>query len=484
MLCLSIFILLQSSLTYSSVTKTHVTYYWKTTEEIDKVYDYWNHGPIHIPGLQDIFTVTTENLDKFPPWLTKSTKTQGYATPASANPITTTTTTTTTVESSDESEIIEETTTDKTTAKTKPIATTITITTQRKPPKIKIIESEEDGTTEPFSVFLRKLFRNLSVKSLPELPALVEPFLTYLEELANDQLKFYIPGDVIIPFIKKFAQDTRKIITPSAPEALHAKVYQVYTALANRSTALNANVLNTLDDTFDEAEEEFMQNTLHDVKLFPDSNKTGQEIAHGHKESYYSKRKYESLKRKYKRLKEILAAQRGNYRSGPNKIKKHIDINVKNADMKLIHPKNSDISKKPAAEINDSSFKFKIETTTPTVKENLRFKRINLFLDDYDTKDEINKESYTIRNKGSYRKAFPLNTVVVFESNDSKDAEKELKENIHDTIRHMEFDNNNVSRSYHDDNTSTVRIIESPETDVEAVLKSNIYKAVKKMLKK
>ncbi|XP_063544901.1 uncharacterized protein LOC134753069 [Cydia strobilella] len=119
-----------------------------------------------------------------------------------------------------------------------------------------------------------------------------------------------------------------------------ARVYQVYTALANRSTALDADVLgllNVLDDTFDEAEEEIMQSTLHHVKRFPNSNKTGQEIAHGHKHSHHSKRKYESLKRKYQRLKDILAARKvSTDRSSPVESKKHVDVNMNRADMKVM----------------------------------------------------------------------------------------------------------------------------------------------------
>ncbi|XP_061727446.1 uncharacterized protein LOC133532692 [Cydia pomonella] len=203
---------------------------------------------------------------------------------------------------------------------------------------------------------------------------------------------------------------------------------------------------------------------------------------HGHKHSHYRKRKYENLKRKYLRLKEILAAQKVNYsHSRPEENKKYVDINRTQTDMKDIYSKSSDNSKKPVTEINYSPS----EDTTPAVAGHLRVDNINLFLDDYNIKAENSTEDYTIRNYGIYRKSFPLNTTVVFEASDSSDAEKELKENIHDTIRHMDFVNNNVSRrSYHNDNSSIVRVLESPETDVEAVLKSNIYKAVKKLLKK
>ncbi|XP_061727654.1 uncharacterized protein LOC133532819 [Cydia pomonella] len=285
MLCVAI-IILQSTLTYTSVTLPYVTYFWQTTEDIDKVDDYWNHGPIYIPGLQDVFTLTTKAPDIFPPWLTRgttqSTQAPKYVTPQRVTPFSTTTTpvesTKTENLTTDKSKTIED-TKDKTTAKTEPIATTNTITTQHITPTIQQSESGEDGATDPFSVFLKKLFRSLSVKSLPELPALVEPFVTYLEELANNELNYL--GDVIIPFVKMVARNIRNMIS-TTPDVLHAKVYQVYNALATRNT-LDPDVLGllyVLDDTFVEAEEEFMQSSLRDVKLFPNSNKTGKEIAH------------------------------------------------------------------------------------------------------------------------------------------------------------------------------------------------------------
>ncbi|XP_063392186.1 uncharacterized protein LOC134677655 [Cydia fagiglandana] len=305
MLCLAIFIpIIQSTLTYTTVTLPHITHYWKTTEEFDKVDDYWNHGPVYIPGFQYVFTPSSKASDIFPSWMrstTRSTEDIKHVITESVTPFNTTTSTTITnttttattattilVESLEspktESEPTDKTATidetlltvkmDKTTA-SESIASTITTehisTTQ-------LSESDEDETKVPFSVFLRKLFRRLSLKSLSELPALVEPFVTYVKALADDQLKYL--GDVIIPFVKKAARNIIRMT--STPDVLHARVYQIYNALSIRDLALDTDLLdllNTLDDTFDETEKGFMQSTLHDVKLFPKSSKTGREIA-------------------------------------------------------------------------------------------------------------------------------------------------------------------------------------------------------------
>ncbi|XP_063630792.1 uncharacterized protein LOC134802130 [Cydia splendana] len=302
MLYLAIFILLIQSTfvnVVTTVTLPHITHYWKTTEYFDKVDDYWNHGPVYIPGFQYVFTQTTKASDIFPSWMRSTTHNTGaikHVIPESITPFNTTTTNTTTTtttattilvespktesEPTDKSETIDETLQTvemvNTTAN-EPIASTIT--TQYIPPTFQLSESDEDETTVPFSVFLRKLFRRLSVKSLPELPALVEPFVTYVKELADGELKYL--GDVIIPFVKKAARNIIKMTT--TPDVLHARVYQIYNELSIRDVALDTDLLgllNILDDTFDETEKEVMQSTLHHVKRFPNSNKTNQEIAH------------------------------------------------------------------------------------------------------------------------------------------------------------------------------------------------------------
>ncbi|XP_048003129.1 serine/threonine-protein kinase PRP4 homolog isoform X2 [Leguminivora glycinivorella] len=244
----------------------------------------------------------------------------------------------------------------------------------------------------------------------------------------------------------------------------------------------------------------------------------------GHKHPHYGKRKYERLKRKYIRLKEILAAQ--NEKSEESKKSKA--INSKEADFidRYDKPKSFEIRKKA-----DADFKYHAEDSTPVLRgvreRHLRTDKINIFLEDYDIKasieEDIDPESFTIRNHGVYRKSLQQNPTIVFDANDSTDIEKEIKENIKDAIQHDGFVHSNVTRnpavvfdandstdiekelkknindairhegfvhsnvsssSYHNDNASTARFSESPETDVEAVLKSNIFKAVKKLLKK
>ncbi|XP_048003128.1 uncharacterized protein LOC125239550 isoform X1 [Leguminivora glycinivorella] len=271
MLCLAIF-LLQSTLTHTQTTKRYVTYFWKTTGEFDKVEDYWNHGPIYIPGLQKVFTGSTTPVDVFPPWLKRSTvTTTAGGTKQDVSIITTPPFTTYTIGYTTENPPDLVTTTAKVAPTTKyTIITTTPLTT-------KPVESEEEEGTYPFSAFLRKLFLTLSLKRLTELPPMINHFIIHLRTILDD-LQPHL-DKVVVEFVKDFI---RSIRDSTGSEGMRAKCYEYYQKLSNRDT-LEPDIdgfLGLLDDIFDVSEEEFMQDILRDIKKFPNSVRPAQNISY------------------------------------------------------------------------------------------------------------------------------------------------------------------------------------------------------------
>ncbi|XP_063630903.1 uncharacterized protein LOC134802246 [Cydia splendana] len=555
--------------------------YWKTTYVTDDVPDYWDHGPIYLPRLPFVKTP-----DIFPAWLPKKetittetkpmeddTETQVAETTSPETDITIITTPPTQEEYTT---IPEETAIDITTAPGKELDSTrietttaqstvalettfydenkkIEQTTESTPtttnssseraylkeiePVIRALDRE--STTDPFSVFLRQFLTILTTKRNEDLPLLINHFREYVSMLlTGGQLEPL--GAETNTYIA-----TRLLILEKYPmQALHDFFDVLQKKLAQRTMKLSKEVndiLDYMDDTYNEAEEEAMQAVLRETYSYPNT-KNYNKIAQGFVDYVF-----------LKPLIRVAGTSRGNVlfkmindaiikfaKPGDIRLSPAFHKNLRKSfkkRQKVRHESSStdteeNISSKGSKESIDlsdisESLSESSNTITSSDEENEssneetrknyqfknnkfvkteNFKKQNIFRNriksrkiksyevlsklrpiqrkhygDFDNNEEIHRNSY----QHFLSSSSTTNNANVIKDTEYSDIEKVLKSKIYDSFRRMDNINYNTYTTLKQKLTSQVNEHEkSSETDYERELKRNIYKAVIKLLNK
>ncbi|XP_061727362.1 uncharacterized protein LOC133532624 [Cydia pomonella] len=380
----------------------------------------------------------------------------------------------------DENNKIEQTTESETPTTTIPSSTRAYLEVIE--PVIRAIERE--STTDPFSVFLRKMLIILSTKKNEDLPLLINEFREYVSMLLTG-------GQLDTLGVKANSYiATRLLILEKYPmQALHDLFDELQKKLADRKRTLPKEVndiLDYMDDTYDEAEEEAMQAVLRETYLYPNS-KNNHKIAQGFVDYVF-----------LKPLLRVAGTSRGNV----------LFEMITDALLKLAKP--GDMFESNFRKSFKKTQKFRHESSSTDTEENISSKGNEESIDlshissncvsessetitSSDEENESSNERKTRKNYQIKNKLVKSKTVKKQNILNSRAISKEIKSyEVFNKLRSINRNqygaiNHGGRQNSHQHiilstKTNDVNILKATEpSDIEMVLKSKIYDAFRRM---